>query len=400
MTDFNRQLFLDPVIGGLCQSITDIDATNVARRSRCRINDNSHRMIRAADGQLVNDVRGAASKSTGKRRNRLNGNASSYDWRSGKHFPRGQYNSFVAKPKPNTGTYKVTEQITASVKTHIEYTTRENISLLPYLAFNLIVFAATPIECQKLIDRINTKCYDKTDPHVCSPDVPCSIILKRVTDSGKLDYKAGVHVCAMDIYLIQKTYNYSKNFDKNCIIIPSWHSNLIDNWKRKCKSCSISYPISGFDLNILHDMNVKNHFEKMRKYLKDGERLYVIANIFGSDNPKLKDQIKDFYEIDIQLTRGHVDIEDEIKAGINISTKINDIPYAKLEEVGRYAAIRETAEETDQCIVIPDEMISKLELIYDFQQLAKDGRYNRGMVYCFDHPVDVNTLINMDRVAM
>lgn len=365
-------------------------------------------MIRTADGELIPDVRGAASRSTGKRRNRVTGksDSSSNNWRRGDAVPRCQHKASSVKPSSNKGHWGFSSGASETTSTpklrgEVESIKTENLGLVPYLAFNLIVFSATPTECQELIDRINTKHYDEMDPHICSPDVPCSNILKRVLDDGTPDYEAGVHVCALDINLVRMAHGFSTRANNKSIIIPSWHSDLIDKWNSEYKSGKgMPYPINGFDLGVLRDIHVSNYFSNMDRYVSDDKKLYVMANIFGGDDPARKDQLNHFYEMNIQLIRGHVERADELKAGIDIRLKSKDIPARKLEAAGKYAAIRETFEETDKCIMITPEMAEKMFVVYDFQQPTKEGAYNRGLIFGFKRPVDVTMLLNTKRVVM
>jgi hypothetical protein len=363
-------------------------------------------MIRTADGEFIPDIRGAASKSTGKRRIRVNkkSDSSTNNWRSG-NIIHCQHKGSSTRPTTHKGHWgfsSKTSEINSTPKNQgeIESLTDANRNLVPYLAFNLIIFATTPKECQELIDRINTKCYDDMDPHMCSIDVPCSNTLKRVLDDGSPDYESGIHVCAIDVNMVQMTHEFSIHSHTNSIIIPSWHKDLLDTWNCEDKSKGIPYPINGFDLSVMRDIHIIKYINSLSCYLKNGEKLYVMANIFGGDDPSQKNKLNHFYDINIQLIRGHVEHKDEKKAGIDIHTKSKKMSKSKLEAAGKFAAIRETFEETDKCIIISSEMAAKMKVIYDFQQPTKEGGYNRGIVFGFNHPIDVTMLLNMNRVVI
>jgi hypothetical protein len=389
MNDFDR-LSSDPSRDSSHTSIEYLGTAKGSFLSRTKKSNSSNRMIRTANGQLIHDVHGAASKSTGKRRNRVNKKTGSSDdnWR------RHEHSSIQSTAyKGHWGFSSTISNKMSSSKNYsdIQNITPENSGLMPYLAFNLLVFEATSEECQKIIDCLNKRCYHKNDPHICSPNSPCSFIHKRVNNDGTPNYEAGIHVCALDIMLIIN--GFSPNFNPNSIVIPSWHNDFIEKWNSEYKSKGMPYPISGFDLNILRNINVCNYFNAFKTNLSKGKRLYVISNIFGGDDPSLKHKIKHFCDINIQLIRGHVEYKDEKKAGITSKTKSKNISETTLEAVARFAAIRETAEETDKCIVIPEEMSPRIKVVYDFQQSTKKGGYNRGIIFGFKNLVDMKLLL-------
>lgn len=365
--------------------------------------------ILTARGWVKSDItRSQVSHSTGVRRDRINkkdvtstkpqsSRSDVLDWR--KHTDE---ETEIRKSKKNES--RIRNLIIKPIQP-------DNKILTPHMAVHIVPILMTPDEGQEFIDYCNNKQFVDTDPHKCSKYKPCKLISgRKMKKDGVMvpDYRAGSHMCLIDTdILTNREKRFVKNKKKPPIIIPSWHSDILDKWwtnyynDKTTTACP--FPIDPFDVILCSDTNIKDKFNSLKK--NQEKQLYIIANIFPGDaNPDEEHN----YDVSIQLPRGKVDSEDMIRAGY--TPKIKQLTDKLAYKIGLYAAIRESMEESDWVLCPPpvhsyDKIFSVKDdssifgLYGDYQHGDKDSKkVYRAIVIGANKPLDPYEWIDDTRI--
>lgn len=393
----------------------DITASfNKAARS---ISLGSAKMVLSMNGEMVHDIQSSpVSKSTKVKRARQSVRSSDdLSWRKAELTPDEQIRNFAPRPENSKktrqghyGFYK--DRSTPKYIASTQNLKVENKSLLPHTVVNIIPVLATVDKMQKIIDEINIKSdyiqceksdccsglkKNHEDPHRCSRASPCDLIVKRMAD-GKIDYRWGLHVYAIDYEHIIASDRVPQKDDES-LIGPSWHSIDKNRWfdnfieEYDLTKCNIPFPLHSYDLSILRHATIIKHFEKLayeyKEEIETGKKMYVLVNLFGKDRDEVSPD--KFQKETLQLNRGRVESIDQMNAGITFQTKFPS--HEMLEKSAKIAVCRETFEETDKIINI-DPNDKRLELIGDFEQ-PNIRRCIRIMVFCWNEPTNIKNII-------